>query len=304
MREFILIISDSLDNSTNLILSYINYYKTDFIRYNEITYNNLSKTEHFRKHLKNCKSIWIRRGGIQDSNIYNPVFINEFKVFKDYIHYTIEKDSRAIGSLTKDFYHNKLIDLEIAKSIDLQTPNFFIAINKNKLIRILKQNDNKKYITKSLYNPISINSNETSRYTFGYTSEVCLENINLLANDFFPSLIQEKIEKLFEIRVFYLKKTMYSVAIFSQENEETKLDYRHYDVNKRNRMIPFSLPKNIKIKLINLMNKLELKTGSIDLILTPQYKYIFLEVNSLGQFGGVSGYCNYHLEKKIAEELI
>lgn len=51
------------------------------------------------------------------------------------------------------------------------------------------------------------------------------------------------------------------------------------------------------------MRIISLETGSIDLILTKDGLFIFLEVNPVGQFGMTSYPCNYYLEKLIAMEL-
>lgn len=52
------------------------------------------------------------------------------------------------------------------------------------------------------------------------------------------------------------------------------------------------------------MNELELKTGSIDFILSKTDEYVFLEVNPVGQFGMVSELCNYSLYNKFADFVI
>jgi hypothetical protein len=46
-----------------------------------------------------------------------------------------------------------------------------------------------------------------------------------------------------------------------------------------------------------------LTSGSLDVVLTTQYEYVFLEVNPIGQFEQVSVPCNYNLFKTIAEIL-
>ena len=56
--------------------------------------------------------------------------------------------------------------------------------------------------------------------------------------------------------------------------------------------------------MAKLMKDLELNTGSIDFIKTKQGRFVFLEVNPVGQYGMTSYPCNYHLDKKIAEYLI
>ena len=90
------------------------------------------------------------------------------------------------------------------------------------------------------------------------------------------------------------------MAIFSQQKESTSIDFRNYDVKNPNRYVPFSIPKSIESKLKLFMKKLDLKTGSIDLIVTPNDEYVFLEVNPVGQFDFVSVNCNYYIEKEIA----
>jgi glutathione synthase/RimK-type ligase-like ATP-grasp enzyme len=51
------------------------------------------------------------------------------------------------------------------------------------------------------------------------------------------------------------------------------------------------------------MDKLNLLTGSLDILKDKNGKYYFLEVNPIGQFGMVSKPCNYYIEEQIAEFL-
>lgn len=94
------------------------------------------------------------------------------------------------------------------------------------------------------------------------------------------------------------------MAIFSQLDDKTKLDFRNYNEENPNRNVPFKLPHEVENKLRNLFEQLDLNTGSIDLILTPKNDFVFLEINPVGQFGMTSYPCNYYLEKKIAKYLI
>jgi glutathione synthase/RimK-type ligase-like ATP-grasp enzyme len=130
--------------------------------------------------------------------------------------------------------------------------------------------------------------------------KVGLDNIDLLNERFFPTLFQNEIEKAFELRIVYIKNHFFAMAIFSQNDEKTKIDYRNYNRQKPNRTIPYTLPQDIVVKLQHLMNQLELDSGSIDMIVTNTNEYVFLEVNPTGQLGWVSEHCNYYLEQKIA----
>ena len=121
---------------------------------------------------------------------------------------------------------------------------------------------------------------------------------------FSPSLFQGYIEKEYELRIFFLDDSFYSMVIFSQSNEKTKIDFRNYDIEKPNRVCPYSLPKKIERKITKLMNTIGLNTGSIDMIKSTDGNYYFLEVNPSGQFGMTGIPCNYDLYEKVASYLI
>ncbi len=94
------------------------------------------------------------------------------------------------------------------------------------------------------------------------------------------------------------------MAIFSQNDDKTKVDYRNYNIEKPNRCAPYSLPQSVESKLFSLMKKIGLNMGSIDMIVTKNTEFVFLEVNPTGQFGWVSENCNYYLEQEIVNCLI
>ena len=173
--------------------------------------------------------------------------------------------------------------------------NFIDSADKNSL------NPQETYISKPLAET-SVIAEATRRYSM-LTKVV--DQTTLINNAFiFPSLIQKCIEKEFEIRTFYLSGKCYSMAIFSQESEKTKTDYRNYDSENENRCIPYKLPKTIEKRIKKLMQELKLNAGSIDFIKTVNDEFIFLEINPVGQFDWVGLHCNYPIEKDIATHLI
>jgi ATP-GRASP peptide maturase of grasp-with-spasm system len=120
----------------------------------------------------------------------------------------------------------------------------------------------------------------------------------------FPSLFQEKLEKKYEIRTFYLDGAFYSMGMFTQQKASTQVDFRRYSLSDPARTVPYQLPTDIEKKLRVLMTALRLDTGSIDMVRTTDGRFVFLEVNPVGQFGMVSYPCNYFLEKKVAGALV
>lgn len=195
---------------------------------------------------------------------------------------------------------HKLKVLEIANEVGIRIPETIIT--NNKLSLSIFKNRYNKIITKSIGEGIFL---PYEGKTFcQYTSVVTDEAIKNAEDYFFPSLFQEYVEKEIELRIFYLDQCCYSMAIFSQNNKKTEIDFRKYDVINPNRYVPFRLPKLVEEKINELMAKLNLNTGSIDMIKSKNNEYVFLEVNPKGQFGMVSIPCNYYLEKKVAHYLI
>lgn len=137
----------------------------------------------------------------------------------------------------------------------------------------------------------------------GFTRRVTAEEVDGLSCNFQPTLFQEEIAKQYEIRSFFLGGSLYSMAIFSQSNEQTEVDFRNYDQVRPNRTVPYQLPDTIERQLCALMAELDMHCGSIDLIRAMDGTHVFLEVNPIGQFGQVSIPCNYALEMLVARYL-
>jgi len=119
-----------------------------------------------------------------------------------------------------------------------------------------------------------------------------------------PTLLQAMVDKAWEVRAFYLAGELHAMAIFSQHDQQTAVDFRRYNRTRPNRAVPYRLPGEVQEQLRALMRELQMDTGSLDLVRTPDGRHVFLEVNPAGQFGMVSHRCNYRLEKKVAEHLI
>lgn len=95
-----------------------------------------------------------------------------------------------------------------------------------------------------------------------------------------PHVFQEYLEKASDIRVTIVGKRMFAVQIDSQSGKG-KLDWRNdYSVP----MVPVELPQSINDKCFELTKRLGLNYGAIDLVLTKDGEYVFLEINCAGQF--------------------
>src|SRR3546814_8596319 len=64
------------------------------------------------------------------------------------------------------------------------------------------------------------------------------------------------------------------------------------------------LPEPVSRKLLDLMDRLGLEYGAIDLRLTPGGDYVFFEVNPAGQFLFVEHACGHPISDAMAERQI
>lgn len=195
---------------------------------------------------------------------------------------------------------NKLNVLTLAKNVGFNIPATLICSNKETLSSFFKIYP--QIIVKAISEtPALTNFEEFHTYL---THKIEIQDLDAFPNEFVPTCFQEMIQKEYEIRVFYLDNECYSMAIFSQKDQSTQIDFRNYNTEKPNRTVPYILPKEVSKKIKLLMDEIGLNCGSIDIIKDKKGDYIFLEVNPVGQFGMVSLPCNYYLEKKVAEFLI
>jgi len=301
-----LIVSEENDISTLKVISYMIKNNTEFVRINDndkigelflfLSNDMVFEIKSQTIDLKSIKAIWLRRGQIRFAK---GQMLSDEKLITEYMNFFIEKSNKAIGNLFSEYNHNKLIDIEIARKNKIKTPLSFIISTKDQFQSILK-NTNKSFITKSVATD-SVIKFKGKFYKSDLTSLIDVESF--VHGFFYPLFIQENIKKKFEIRTFFIKDAFYSMAIFSQNNSKTKVDYRNYDHNKPNRMIPFKIPINIENKLRRLIKQLGINTCSVDLIYSKSNSFIFLEINRMGQFDWLSGVCNYYIEKQISELL-
>ncbi len=242
-------------------------------------------------------SMWYRRDAFHyknQSTINIKYFSNnakeEWSVIKEFLMLNFRGKIILGNYSNRDV--NKLQVLKSAKEAGLNIPDTIICTDKNSLINKIK---NRRIINKHISNVVNVNFKNKL-----YTNRTIEISVDSIPEVFFPSLFQNLIEKKYELRIFFLNNAFYAMAIFSQADRKTEIDFRNYNYSKPNRYVPFILPQSIKVKLRRLMKKLELNTGSIDMIVTPTDEYVFLEINPSGQFGMVSYPCNYYLEREIA----
>ncbi len=178
-------------------------------------------------------------------SIINFLLQNRF-TREELILYLIKKKNLKIYGEASVGRINKIIVLNEAKKIGLKIPNTMLTTKKTELITFFNLHEN--IIIKPYDLSYSFINSEEKIWESTYTNVFPPDYLKKIPNEFPLTLFQEQIQKKFEIRSYIFNKQCYSVAIFSQNNIRTQVDYRHYDKSKPNREIPFTLNPNIKKK--------------------------------------------------------
>lgn len=109
---------------------------------------------------------------------------------------------------------------------------------------------------------------------------------NYAAISLSPVLLQRRIKKKVDLRVTVIGNKVFPVEINARNSAEIELDWRRAhpeDLIYKSH----SLPRKIEEMCVELTKVLGLNFGAIDLILTSDEEYVFLEINPNGQWAWI-----------------
>jgi hypothetical protein len=119
-----------------------------------------------------------------------------------------------------------------------------------------------------------------------------------------PVIFQEKVPKRLELRVTVVGTRVFAAEIRSQDSQRQQTDWRHHPEYGQSRYYAVhTLPADVERQCVDVVKALNLTFGALDLILTPDDKYVFLEVNSNGQWAYIESMLGLPISDAIAELL-
>jgi glutathione synthase/RimK-type ligase-like ATP-grasp enzyme len=95
-----------------------------------------------------------------------------------------------------------------------------------------------------------------------------------------PNIFQPYVSKAAELRCVVIGEKIFSARIDSQANASTSKDWRGGDYQ----LEPFSLPERVEASILRLVDSFGINFASLDMILTPEGEFVFLELNPNGQW--------------------
>lgn len=287
-----LIISNTKDYSTDFIchgllergLSYLRINRDQFLEYDiNLDIDTLNMTivldEKEYKIDKSLKAIYFRapvfyRTMNREYSLDEQVYRSQWSSFIRNL--VIYEDTKWINNPV-DIYksENKLYQLKIAKELGFKIPKSVVT-NSNSIEHI---NLEERYVVKSIDTAFFVDEQEMFTYTNIVSGEEIQESNLKLA----PVFIQQYVYPKIDIRVTIIGETIFAVKILDENKEGINYDWRKQE---KEALIyeQLKLPYKIKSQLFNLMDKLKLNYGGVDLIKSDG-DYYFIEINPTGEWG-------------------
>lgn len=99
-----------------------------------------------------------------------------------------------------------------------------------------------------------------------------------------PMIFQESVENAVEVRAVVVGGEVFAAAIDPNQRERTTVDWRRDGAAIVRDWEPYDLPTPVRRGLLELVARFGLRYGAADLIVTPEGRHVFLEVNACGEW--------------------
>src|SRR5215213_8776703 len=101
-----------------------------------------------------------------------------------------------------------------------------------------------------------------------------------------PTIFQPYVEKAYELRCVVMGDKIFTAKLNSQDKESARTDWRAAAVDEEGDVEHehFDLPEPVQAALHRLMRSFEINFASIDMIVTPDGEFVFLDLNPNGQW--------------------
>ncbi|GAA4794860.1 hypothetical protein GCM10023231_24050 [Olivibacter ginsenosidimutans] len=320
-RKKVLIITHTRDNDcVSNVIDHINALGGDAIRFNVDRYPTaidltscyangkwqiILKDEESHS-LTDIASVWYRRSHHIGGNVKELLAEAYYAAATGEIKRTLYGMVEALPCFQMERYStyrrldSKEEQLKVAASCGLQIPATCISNSPEEVKNFI--NNNGEVITK-MQSSFSIRQEGIEQVVFtNQVSEADLDQLDTL--QYCPMMFQQKLEKQLELRVTIVGNQCFAFSVNSQQTIDAQIDWRRDGLKLINAWQPYPLPPEIERRLSALMDYYKLNYGAVDLILTPDNQYYFLEINPAGEYFWLDKLCEHAISKQIAAVLL
>jgi hypothetical protein len=195
----------------------------------------------------------------------------------------------------------KASQLGVAVEVGFELPPTLVTNSRKEFLEFY--NDHNGHVVSKVIGPafdLTVGPTGFARYTevvskrdLGYAAaiELC------------PAIFQAYVPKRLELRITVVGEQVFPAEIHSQQTHHTRHDWRRYDLDNTPHF-PHDLPRDIEERCVSLVKRLELCYGAIDMILTPDGRYVFVEINPSGQYLWIETQTGLPISAAICDLLI
>jgi len=196
----------------------------------------------------------------------------------------------------------KLHQLALASALGFEIPPSIVTSDPGALLAFLREHEF-RCITKHLAHH-STSESGLDDEMIRFTEPVTLRDLAAYrAARLAPVFAQAYVPKRVELRVTVVGAQVFAAEISSQRAARTRHDYRRLD-HKHARYTVHALPGPIAARCRAITHALGLRYGALDLVVTPDGRYVFLEINPRGEFHWVEQLTGLPITRAICELLI
>ena len=321
----ILILTHEKDGTTDLVIEKLKEKKASYVRFDTENFPEKTKLtiklskgkmngeiifENTTTSLNDVSVIWNRRPHKPEINSIKDTKIKEWA----------EEESWQLlnclwGLMENRFWvnpiesngkiqFNKPYQMLVAHKIGLKTPHSILTNNPDEVIKF--SDEIGEDMALKVIKATAVHCSD--KILLMHTKKISKKDIGeqaLTGVRFSPVFLQKYIAKKTELRITVVGEKVFACEIDSQSCKETEEDWRKHIFLKEE--IPhrvYNLPYNVKNKCIKLTKELGLYFGAIDMILTPNDEYVFLEINPNGQWGWIEQLTSMPISSCVADFLI
>jgi hypothetical protein len=198
----------------------------------------------------------------------------------------------------------KPLQLQLAGELGFELPPTLMTNRPDDFLAFHRRHHG-RLISKAVYNGcVPPGQTESPDAAFIFTEVVSGRDVGYAhAVRYCPVTFQPYVHKQLELRVTVVGGRVFAAAILSQDTNRTRYDWRHFDLYHTGHR-PFELPADLERRCAELVRRLDLTFGAIDLILTPDGRYVFLEINPSGQWMWLEKQAGLPISEAIADLLM
>jgi glutathione synthase/RimK-type ligase-like ATP-grasp enzyme len=195
----------------------------------------------------------------------------------------------------------KPLQLSVARSLGLQIPRTLISNDPVK-VREFAASCPGGIVAKMLTSFHVIEGGIEKVVFTNPVSAKALERLESL--NYSPMTFQEQIPKKLELRVTIVGNRFFVASVDSSRLDHAKDDWRREGHALIDSWRADDIPDDVKQRLLALLDHFQLNYAAMDLILTPDGRHVFLEVNPVGEYFWLEYTPGFPISEAIADTLL